>query len=162
MARKEFFAKHNNHKDINTERHIDLSRGSAKFNTCLLHVVASQRTRVALNPFQLIQWSTWIPQFSLSRVYPLCEESPQVGASHPYKIDHNETTRVREGIETHTRARVAATTRTQVKTPAQNIAQRVHSSNKCSNLKRNESDACLRSLGVLGCSMVAWCVAPCA
>jgi hypothetical protein len=30
------------------------------------HVVASQWTRVALNPFQVIQWSTWIPQsFSL-------------------------------------------------------------------------------------------------
>jgi hypothetical protein len=39
---------------------------------------------------------------------PHCEESPQVGASHPYKIDHNETTRVREGIETHARVRVAA------------------------------------------------------
>jgi hypothetical protein len=34
------------------------------------------------------------------------EESPTCGASHPYKFDHNETTRVREGIETHTRARV--------------------------------------------------------
>jgi hypothetical protein len=30
------------------------------------HVVASQWTRVALNPFQVIQWSTWIPRsFSL-------------------------------------------------------------------------------------------------
>jgi hypothetical protein len=45
----------------------------------------------------------------------LYEESPRVGASHPYKIDHNETTTVREGIETHARARVAATTHTQVK-----------------------------------------------
>jgi hypothetical protein len=32
----------------------ELSRGSAKYNTCLLHVVASQWTRVALNPFK---WS---------------------------------------------------------------------------------------------------------
>jgi hypothetical protein len=33
---------------------------------------------------------------------------------------------------------------------------------KCSNLNRNDPDVCLRSLGVLGCSMEAWCVAPCA
>jgi hypothetical protein len=49
---------------------------------------------------------------------PLCEESPQVGASHPYKIDHNETTRVREGIETHAKARAAAQ-HTQAKKRAQ-------------------------------------------
>jgi hypothetical protein len=36
----------------------ELSRGSAKYNTCLLHVVVSQWTRVALNPFQVIQGST--------------------------------------------------------------------------------------------------------
>jgi hypothetical protein len=96
-----------------------------------------------------------IPRFSLSQVYPLCEESLQVGDSHPYNIDHNETIRVREGIETHARARVAATTRTQVKKRAQNTTQRVHSSNKCSNLKHNESYACLQSLGVLGCPMEA-------
>jgi hypothetical protein len=41
-----------------------LSRGSAKYKTCLLHVVASQWTRVALNSSQVIQWSTWIPQCS--------------------------------------------------------------------------------------------------
>jgi hypothetical protein len=45
----------------------------------------------------------------------LCEESPQVGASHPYNIDCNKTARVRDGIETHARARVAAATHTQVK-----------------------------------------------
>jgi hypothetical protein len=50
--------KHNIHKDINTERHSGLSRGLAKFNTCLLHIVASQRTRVAINPSQVIQRST--------------------------------------------------------------------------------------------------------
>jgi hypothetical protein len=33
--------------------------------------------------------------------YSLCEESPQVGVSHPYKNDQKQTTRVREGIETH-------------------------------------------------------------
>jgi hypothetical protein len=48
------------HNTITTKRstqscHSGLSRGSAKSNTCLLHVVASQRTRVAINPFQAVQ-----------------------------------------------------------------------------------------------------------
>jgi hypothetical protein len=29
--------------------------------------------------------------------FPVCEESPQVGASRPYNVDHNISTRVREG-----------------------------------------------------------------
>jgi hypothetical protein len=48
----------------------------------------------------------------------LCEESPQNGASHPYNIDRNETTRVREGIETHASTRVEGTQHTQVKKQA--------------------------------------------
>jgi hypothetical protein len=47
--------KHNGHNKDKHKRHEDLSRGSAKCNTCLLHVVASQRTRVALNSSQVIQ-----------------------------------------------------------------------------------------------------------
>jgi hypothetical protein len=70
--------------------------------------------------------------------------------------------RSKVGIEPDARARVVATTRTQVKKQAQNTTQRVNSSNKCSNLEDNESDACLRSLGTLGCLMEAWCTAPCA
>jgi hypothetical protein len=41
--------KHNGHNKDKHKRHEDLSRGSAKYKTCLLHVVASQWTRVALN-----------------------------------------------------------------------------------------------------------------
>jgi hypothetical protein len=71
------------------------------------------------------------------------------------------TTRVREGIVTHAKARVAATTRTQVKKRAHknNAASSQH--NKCSNLNHNDPYACLRSLAVLGCSMEAWCPVPC-
>jgi hypothetical protein len=43
-------------KSSTQRRHSGLSRGSAKYKTCLLHVVASQRTRVALNSSQVIQW----------------------------------------------------------------------------------------------------------
>jgi hypothetical protein len=35
--------------------------------------------------------------------FPVCEESPQVGASFPYKTDHKERTRVRLGRAMHTR-----------------------------------------------------------
>jgi hypothetical protein len=59
VAKDRAFVKHNDHKEKQHKRHGDLSRGSAKYNTCLLHVVASQWTRVALNPFQVIQWSAW-------------------------------------------------------------------------------------------------------
>jgi hypothetical protein len=47
--------KHNRHNKDKHKRHEDLSRGSAKYKTCQLHVVASQRTRVALNSSQVIQ-----------------------------------------------------------------------------------------------------------
>jgi hypothetical protein len=47
-------------------------------------------SRIALNPSQVIQRSNlstivFVPFLK----YSLCEESPQVGAYHPYKIDHN-------------------------------------------------------------------------
>jgi hypothetical protein len=35
--------------------------------------------------------------FSLLSILPVREESPQVGASRPYNIDHRESTRVRMG-----------------------------------------------------------------
>jgi hypothetical protein len=69
------------------------------------------------------------------------------------------TTRVREGIETHARARVTAATGTQVKKRAHKHSAASSQLNKCSNLKHNDS---VRSLGILGCSMEAWCFAPCA
>jgi hypothetical protein len=72
------------------------------------------------------------------------------------------TTRVREGIYTHETARVATATCTQVKKRAHKHTTASSQLNKCSNLKHNNSDVCLRSLGALGCSMEAWCTAPCA
>jgi hypothetical protein len=46
---------------------------------------------------------------------PVCEESPHVGASRPYNIDHKESTRVRLG-EQHIRLKSTAQPRTQAKT----------------------------------------------
>jgi hypothetical protein len=72
------------------------------------------------------------------------------------------TTKVREGIETHARARVTATTCTQVKKQAHKHSATSLQLNKCSNINHNDPDVCLWSLNVLGCSMDAWCSAPCA
>jgi hypothetical protein len=74
---------------------------------------------IALNPSQVIQWLTLSTTvFFLIADVSLCEESPQVGDSHPYNIDRNETTRVREGIERHASTTVAGTQCTQVKKQA--------------------------------------------
>jgi hypothetical protein len=54
--------------------------------------------------------------FPFLRLSPFCEESPQHGASRPYKDDHTRSTEVREGkSNTHKTAR----SRTQVTTSAQ-------------------------------------------
>jgi hypothetical protein len=51
-------------------------------------------------------------------MFSLCEESPQVGVSHPYKIYLNENHKSKGGKETHAKARVTAKSRTQGKTRA--------------------------------------------
>jgi hypothetical protein len=66
------------------------------------HVVASQLDEGCTQPLSsdsMINLNTMV--FSLLSILPICEESPQVGASHPYNIDHKESTRVRMG-EKHT------------------------------------------------------------
>jgi hypothetical protein len=55
-------------------------------------------SRIALNPSQVIQWSTLSTTvFFLSSFFPICEESPQVGAFLPYNVDHKKNTRIGEG-----------------------------------------------------------------
>jgi hypothetical protein len=95
-------------------------------------------------------------------MFPFCVESPQVGASHSYNVDHNENHKSKGGKETHARSTVAAMTRTQVKKRAHKNSATSSQHNKCSNLSNDDLDACLRSLGILGCSMEAWCPAQCA
>jgi hypothetical protein len=119
-------------------------------------------SRIALNPSQVIQRSNLS-----TTVFFLFSSISFVRNLH--KLESltltrliTRTTRVREGIETHTRTKDATTTRTQVKNRAHKTTQRSHNSKKCSNLKRNEPNACLQSLGVLGCSMEVWYTSPCA
>jgi hypothetical protein len=61
-----------------------LSCGSVKWNTCLLHIVASQQTWVALNPYQVIQISTRISQFSLSQQYLVVRNLHNLESLTPY------------------------------------------------------------------------------
>jgi hypothetical protein len=94
------------------------------------HVVASQWTRVALNPFQVIWWSTWIPWSFPVESYPVCKESPQLRASRPYNDDHKRSTEIREGRATHTRLKSTAQPRTQVTTWAQSTTHGVRNTNE--------------------------------
>ena len=139
-----------------------LSRGSAKYNTCLLPrcgVPMDEGCTQPLSSDLMIHLNTTI--FFLISYVPFVRNLHKLEPLTLTILITMKTTRVREGIETHTRTRVAATTRTQVKKRAHKNSAVSSQLNKCSNIKHNDSDACLRSLDILGCSMEAWCVSPC-
>jgi hypothetical protein len=119
------------------------------------------RSRIALNLSQVIQRSNLSITifFFFSRI-PFVRNLHKLESHTLTILITSKPLGVREGIETHTRLRVAVTTCTQVKKRAHKTTQRSHGSKKCSNLYRNETNACLRSLGVVGCSMDPWCYAP--
>jgi hypothetical protein len=52
-------------------------------------------------PFKLSNDQLEYHDFSSLSLFPVYEESPQVGVSRPYNKDHNESTRVRLGSNTH-------------------------------------------------------------
>jgi hypothetical protein len=120
------------------------------------------QSRIALNPSQVIQRSNLS-----TTIFFLFSSVPFVRNLH--KLDSLTLTRLITrihkskggNIHIHTRTRVAATTRTQVKNWAHKTTQQSYISKKCSNLNCNELNTCLRSLGIIGCSMEAWCSAPC-
>ena len=92
MAKDQALVKHNGHKENKHKRHDDLSRGSAKYNTLptpRCGVPMDEGCTQPLSSDPMINLNTMI-FFLIS--FPVCEESPQVGASHPYKIDHKEGT----------------------------------------------------------------------
>jgi hypothetical protein len=86
--------KHNRHKKDKHKRHEDLSRGSAKYKTCLLHVVllycipTDESCTQLLSSDPMINLNTTVFFFTL--LFPVCEESPQLGVSRPYNKNHNE------------------------------------------------------------------------
>jgi hypothetical protein len=69
--------KHNRHSENKHKRHEDLSCGSAKYNTCLLHVVASpmdESCTQLLSSDPMINLNTMVFFFSL--LFPVCKEYP--------------------------------------------------------------------------------------
>jgi hypothetical protein len=79
-------------------------------------------------------------------ISPVCEESPQLGASRPYSDDHKRSTEVREGRATHTRLKSTTQSRTQVTTRAQNATHGVLNSNGAQvTISKNQ----MREVGVL-------------
>jgi hypothetical protein len=91
-----------------------------------------------------------------------CEESPQVGVSHPYKIDHNENHKRKGAKETQTKLESRQSHAHKSRHEHTKHSAMSSQLDKCSNINHNDPNACLRSLCVLGCSMEAWCSAPCA
>jgi hypothetical protein len=71
-------------------------------NTCLLPrcgVAMDEGCTQPLSSDPMINLNT--TAFFLIVFSPVCEESPQVGASRPYNRDHNKSTRVRLESNTH-------------------------------------------------------------
>jgi hypothetical protein len=87
----------------NTRDTVILSYGSAKYNTCLLPCCGVPMDESCTQPLSsdpMIHLNTTVSSYSS---FPVCEESPQVGASHPYKVDHNTKHKSKGEKETHTR-----------------------------------------------------------
>jgi hypothetical protein len=118
-----------------------LSRGSAKQNTCLLPSCGIPTDEGCTQPLlsdPKINLNTTV--LFISSI-SLCEESPHFGVSHALHKMISSEYKSQEGKTTHTRARVAAPTRTQDKNEHTKVAQRSYNSEKCSNLFHGEPDA---------------------
>jgi hypothetical protein len=87
--------------------------------------------------------------FYLLSTLPVCEESPQVGASRPYNIDHKESPRVKMG-EQHTQGPNPQDTHTSQDLSSKRSTVRSKLKQR-SNHKHSLSNAWRRSLGVLEC-----------
>jgi hypothetical protein len=94
-------------------------------------------------------------------LFPVCEESPQLGASRPYNWWSQRSTEVRLGRATHTRLKAQAQSRTQATTWAHNTTQGVLYSNGAQvtiskNRMRENGVLMLRNdQGMLGCLLHA-------
>ena len=127
-----------------------LSRGSTS-STCLLPrcgVPMDEGCTQPLSNDPMINLNTTAFFLSLS---PVCEESPQLGASRPYNDDHKRSIEVREGKATHTRLKSTAQPRTQVTTWARNTTHGVRNSIGAQITNTENQNAWSWSLGVLGC-----------
>jgi hypothetical protein len=93
------------------------------------HVVASQWTRVALNPFQVIQWSTWIPRFFLSLSFSRLRAISTTWSLSPLQWWSQKMYWSKGGESNTHKTQITAQSCTQVATWAQNTTHGVHNSN---------------------------------
>jgi hypothetical protein len=85
MAVERALANHNNHTETQSQEARKLSRGSAKYKTCLLPrcgVPTDEGCTQPLSSDPMINLNTTLFFFLI--LSPVCEESPQLGASRPY------------------------------------------------------------------------------
>jgi hypothetical protein len=92
-------------------------------------VVASQWTRVALNPFQVIRWSTWIPRFFLSLSFSRLWGISTTWSLSPLQWRSQKMYGSKGGESNTHKTQNTAQSRTQVTTWAQNTTLGVHNSN---------------------------------
>jgi hypothetical protein len=120
----------NNHKKQHT-RHAIFILWFGQVTLAYFHVVAYQWTRVALNPFQAIQWSTWIPRcFYLWVLFLFARNLHKWEPLALTKLWSQRKHKSKDGRATHARLKSAALPRTQAKTWARNTAQGVRNSNR--------------------------------
>jgi hypothetical protein len=139
-----------------------LSRGSAEYNTCLLPrcgVPMDEGCTQPLSSDPMIHLNTTI--FFLIVHVPVGRNLHRLESLTLTRLISMKTTRVREGKK-YTQKLESQQSHAH-KSRHEHTKHSATSSqlDKCSNLNRNDPDACLRSLGVLGYSMEAWCCAPC-
>jgi hypothetical protein len=142
-----------------TKDTVILSHGSAKYNTCLLRrcgVLIDESCIQPLSSDPMIHLNTTVSSLYF---FPVCEESPQVGVSHPYKVDHNTKYKSKGGKATH--AIIAANTRTQVKTWAQ-TRRREFTTQTVLKSQTRWSDCVVAECRCLRMFVNAWYSAPCA
>jgi hypothetical protein len=124
------------------------------------HVVASQWTRVALNTFQAIQWSTWIPWcFYLWVFFPFARNLHKLEPLALTKLWSQRKHKSKDGKATHARLKSAAQPRTQAKTWARNTTQGVRDSNGAQITNTANQ---MHGYGVLEYFLKAWLAPPCA
>jgi hypothetical protein len=99
-------------------------------NTCLLPRCGVPMDEGCIQPLSsdpMINLNTTV--FSFLSLSPVCEESPQLGASRPYNDDHKRSIEVREGRATHTRLKSKHNHAHKSQLELKNTTRGVHNSN---------------------------------
>jgi hypothetical protein len=118
-----------NQRENNHKRHTIFIPWFGQVILAYFHVVASQWTRVALNPFQVIQWSTWIPWFFLSLSFSRLRGISTTWSLSPLQWWSQKMYGSKGGESNTHKTQITAQSRTQIATWAQNTTYGVHNSN---------------------------------